>query len=90
MSDRIVSDALHELRVLAAELRADALESRGAYLEPARVLAAASRIERAGRRDPAGRRAGRRRGSVAPGDARGGCWRARASWSWTTIPTCAT
>ncbi len=45
MSDRIVSDALQALRVLAAELRADALESRGAYLDPARVLEAARRIE---------------------------------------------
>jgi len=44
--ERLAADALHELRIVASELRADALESRGAYLEPARVLSAASRIER--------------------------------------------
>ena len=45
-SDRIVSDALQGLRVVAAELRSDALESRGAHLDPARVLEAARRVER--------------------------------------------
>jgi diguanylate cyclase (GGDEF)-like protein len=45
-SDRIVSDALQGLRVVAAELRSDALESRGARLDPARVLEAARRVER--------------------------------------------
>lgn len=44
--DRIISDALQALRVVAADLRADALESRGAYLDPARVLESARRVER--------------------------------------------
>jgi len=46
--ERIISDALQELRIVAAELRADALESRGAYLDPARVLDASRRVERLG------------------------------------------
>jgi diguanylate cyclase (GGDEF)-like protein len=46
--ERIISEALQELRIVAAELRADALESRGAYLDPARVLDAARRVERLG------------------------------------------
>jgi diguanylate cyclase (GGDEF)-like protein len=45
-SDRIVSDALQGLRVVAAELRSDALEGRGARLDPARVLEAARRVEK--------------------------------------------
>lgn len=44
--ERVVSESLQELRVVASELRADALESRGAYLEPSRILDAAARIER--------------------------------------------
>jgi diguanylate cyclase (GGDEF)-like protein len=44
--ERLVADALRELRVLAGELRADALDSRGAYLDPGRVLDASRRIER--------------------------------------------
>lgn len=44
--ERIVSDALQALRAIAAELRADALESRGAYLDPAHVLDAAGQVER--------------------------------------------
>jgi diguanylate cyclase (GGDEF)-like protein len=44
--ERIVAEALRELRLLAAELRAEALESRGAYLDPGRVLDASRRIER--------------------------------------------
>jgi two-component system cell cycle response regulator len=44
--ERILSDALQELRIVAAELRADTLESRGAYVDPARVLDASRRIER--------------------------------------------
>jgi diguanylate cyclase (GGDEF)-like protein len=46
--ERIVTDALQALREIATELRADALESRGAYLEPARVLEASRRLERLG------------------------------------------
>jgi diguanylate cyclase (GGDEF)-like protein len=44
--DRVVTDALEALRAVASELRADALESRGAYLDPARILEAARRVER--------------------------------------------
>jgi len=44
--ERIISEALRELRLVAAELRADALESRSAHLDPARVLDASRRVER--------------------------------------------
>jgi diguanylate cyclase (GGDEF)-like protein len=44
--ERVLTDALQALREVAAELRSDALESRGAYLEPARVLEASRRLER--------------------------------------------
>jgi two-component system cell cycle response regulator len=44
--ERIISEALRELRIVAAELRADALESRSAHLDPARVLDASRRVER--------------------------------------------
>jgi diguanylate cyclase (GGDEF)-like protein len=44
--ERVITDAVVSLRVVASELRSDALESRGAYLDPARVLELARRVER--------------------------------------------
>lgn len=44
--ERVVTEALMALRVVAAELRSDALESRGAYLDPARILELSRRVER--------------------------------------------
>ncbi|HSM94065.1 MAG TPA: diguanylate cyclase [Anaeromyxobacteraceae bacterium] len=45
VGDRTVSDALLGLRIVAAELRAEALDDRGVHLDPARVLDAARRVE---------------------------------------------
>ncbi|MGB8929694.1 MAG: diguanylate cyclase [Anaeromyxobacteraceae bacterium] len=45
-SHRIISDALQALRVVAAELRSDALDGNGAGLDPARILEAARRVEK--------------------------------------------
>jgi len=43
--ERVVTDAVAALRAVASELRADARESRGAYLDPARILELARRVE---------------------------------------------
>ncbi|HSN14802.1 MAG TPA: response regulator, partial [Anaeromyxobacteraceae bacterium] len=45
-TERVVADALQQLRAVASELRADALECRGAGVDPASVLDAARRVER--------------------------------------------